>query len=85
MPRPALSLLLLLTALPATAQQVYRCVSSDGTAVFADRPCHTVDAAPVAPPQPNSVEEPSEPLAEIGAAPGATTENESETGSGKKP
>lgn len=38
---------------------------------------------PVAPPQPNSVEEPSEPLAEIGAAPGATTENESETRSGK--
>jgi hypothetical protein len=31
---------------------------------------------PVAPPEQNELQEPSEPLAEIGAAPGATTENE---------
>lgn len=31
---------------------------------------------PVAPPPQNGLAEPSEPLAEIGAAPGATTENE---------
>jgi len=52
---PLLSILvssLLLAPLPASGQQVYRCVSSDGTSVFADRPCHFLDAAPIAPPQP---------------------------------
>ena len=34
---------------------------------------------PVAPPQQNEAQEPSEPLAEIGAAPGMTTENEAAT------
>ena len=37
----------------------------------------------VAPPPQNSLAGPSEPLAEIGAAPGATTENESGSSSSK--
>ena len=37
----------------------------------------------IAPPEQNELQEPSEPLAEIGAAPGMTTENESEANSAK--
>lgn len=40
---------------------------------------------PVAPAQQNELQEPSEPLAEIGAAPGMTTENEAVDNSAKAP
>ncbi|HEY0629267.1 MAG TPA: hypothetical protein VGD23_08060 [Sphingomicrobium sp.] len=40
---------------------------------------------PVAPPEQNELQEPSEPLAEIGAAPGMTTENEAGDNSAKAP
>jgi hypothetical protein len=44
--------LLLLVTCTVDAQVVYRCRAVDGSSVFADRPCHTLDATPVAPPQP---------------------------------
>ena len=67
MTRPSLLLLLLplLAAMPAVAQQVYRCQSSDGTSVFADRPCRFVDAAPIAPPQPIDEVDPATTLGRI--------------------
>lgn len=44
----------------AATARFHRCVSAEGTPVFADRPCHMLDARPASPAPPASPEAPTE-------------------------